>query len=183
VYIYREGDNMGIIYKETVRYKRYSFLRSIIVLFLFIVTMNLLVNSVHYSSRYDIAIEIILLAGGVLAAYVLKVGFDMAYTHRICYRYKLIDKELIFERTFGSSDKVILSVNAKDIELLMPLSEAKETKGVDRIYKFLCGSQNNNIYCCVVNNNGQKIKFYFQPSDELVKKIKLVMDIEKKPLD
>lgn len=166
---------MGIIYKEMVRHKRASFSKWAVLLLMFVLTVNVLVNSAHYSKNYDIAIEILLLLGGTLSAAMLKMGFDMAYTKRICYMYKLIDKELIFERVIGGSKKFILSIDMKNVETFAPRCEVKNIRNVDRTYKFLCSPSPKNIYCCVVNDKGRQVKVCFQPSDELVKKLKVVM--------
>lgn len=165
---------MGIIYKEIVRHRKVSSVRGFIMLVACILTVNILVNSTHYSSEYNIALEILLIAGGLLAIPILKSIVHVAYTQRICYAYKLIDKELIFERNIGKSRKVILDIDMEDVEVFLPAMEAKDIKG-SRTYKFLCRPSKENIYCCVVRERDEKVKVYFQPSSELIRKLKLVM--------
>lgn len=166
---------MGTIYKEIIRHKRISFIRGLALLFLSILSINILVNSSSYSTRYNIELGLILLADSILLVIMLKFAFDLAYLHRICYTYKLIDRELIFERKIGNSRKVILSVDTKYMELLSLRHEVKNIKGIDRTYKFLCNPLKSRTYCCVVNHHGKRIMFYFQPSDELVNKIKTIL--------
>lgn len=170
-----KGENMGIIYKEMVRHRKISLWRGLLLLVLCIMTTNLLVNSVHYSSMYAVDFELLMAAGGILALYVLRSVFHITYTHRICYMYKLIDKELIFERVMGDSRKVILSIDMKNVEMLVPAKDARDLKDISRTYKFLCSSSKCNVYCCVVKIKDQKVKVYLQPSPELVRKLKMVM--------
>jgi len=171
---------MGIIYREMVRYRKDSFIRGLSLLVLFILVINLLVNSGHYSDRFNIAVESLIFIGAMAATVMVKLFFDIAYTHKICYMYKVIDKDLIFERILGSSSKAILSMDMKHAELLAPASDVKDLKDIDRVYKFLCSPKKKNIYCCVVNDGGIKIKVCFQPSDELVKKLMMIMENNKR---
>lgn len=166
---------MGIIYREVVRYKKGSFIRGLVFIMLSILTANIMVNSWGYSTKYNIQLGFILFAGAVLLVPIAKEIFSIAYIHRICYTYKLIDKELIFEKTLGKSKKTVFSVNTKEIELITPVNKSKGIKGIDRTYRFLCDFSKERAYCCIVNCKGKKIAIYIQPSDELVKKMNKII--------
>jgi hypothetical protein len=55
--------------------------------------------------------------------------------------------------------------------LFIPAGESRGIKGIDRTYRFICGPLKKRTYCCIVNSNGRRSRFLFQPSDELIKKI------------
>jgi hypothetical protein len=162
---------MGIIYREVVRYKKTSFIKGLILVMLTILATNILVNSWGYSTRYNIQVGFILIAGSVIAALILKEIYSIVYIHRICYTYKLIDKELIFEKAMGKSRKIFFSVNTRDIERIIPANNTKSIKGIDRTYKFLCDFSKDKAYCCIVNQKGEKIALYVQPSEALIRKL------------
>lgn len=166
---------MGIIYREVVRYKKISFLRGLFFVMLSILAANIIVNSWGYSTKYNIQIGILLFIGSVLLAMIIREAVGIVYLRRICYTYKLIDKELIFEKTLGKSKRTVFSVNTKDIESIAPGNKSKGIKGIDRTYRFLCDFSKEKAYCCVVNNKGKKIAIYIQPSDELVKKMNRIV--------
>lgn len=166
---------MGVLYKETLRHRKSSFAKALFVLFLLAFIMSTLVNSAQFSSRFDINIELILLADSLLAVYAIRMIYYMFYVSRICYYYRLIDRELIFEKLLGDSRRVVISFDARDIEQLAPLKELRNVKDIDRTYKFLCNHSKNKIYCCIVNQKGKNVRFYFQPSEELINKLNTVI--------
>lgn len=166
---------MGILYKEIIRNKKFSIIKGLFLIILFTLVTFLATNSVDYSLRYNIRLDIILLIDVFLSAIMFKIIYEIAYSNRLSYTYKLIDTELIFERMIGNNRRVILSVDARNIEAILQLKEGKNFKDIDRTYKFLCRPCKNKTYCCIVNNKGKKIKFYFQPSDELMRKIENIM--------
>lgn len=166
---------MGIIYKEVVRHKKISFIHGLLLVLLAILTANFFVNAWSYSNRYNIELEILLVAGFIFLIVVFKIAYDIAYRYRICYTYKLIDTELIFEKAVWKNKKPVLCINVKQIEQLLPSTMDNEIQNVARTYRFLCNSRRCKKYCCIVNQDGRKIMFYFQPSDELVKKLNVVM--------
>lgn len=166
---------MGVLYKEVVRHRKISFAKGLLVLFLLALISSTLANSSDFSNRYDIEIEFILIADALVGVYTLRLAYHMFYLSRVCFSYKLIDKELIFEKMVGGSRKAILSFDAKYIEQFVPAGELKNIKDVDRTYKFLCKHSKNKVYCCIVNCKGRKVKYYFQPSEELIRKLKTVV--------
>ena len=173
-----EGDIMGIIYKESIRNKKVSIIKILFFIVLFTLVAHLGANSADYSIKYEIRLELILLTDAVFFAIMIRMLYNMLYVNRIFYTYKLIDKELIFEKNIGSTRKVILSIDVTDIESFLPLKEDKGSKDIERTYKFLCLSSKKNDYSCVVNHKGKKMKLYFEPSSQLVGKLKYIMNQE-----
>lgn len=167
---------MGFIYKEEVHYKKVSFLKGLAAIFLFIVTINLLINSNQYSINYNVDVLSLFIVDGLLIAVLCRVVYNLLYVRRISYTYKLIDRELIFEKVVGESKRVILGIDTKDIELFVPAVKAKASGEVVHTYKFLCCPLKSGAYSCVVNNKGKRIKFFFQPSAELIRKLNILME-------
>lgn len=169
---------MGFLYREVIANKRTSASKAMAFIVLLTLAAYTSANSVNYSNRYDIWLGLILFIDAVLLALVLRIAYEIVYLSRLRYKYMLIDKELIFEKIVGNSRKVVLSINTKDIEAIKGISEGRKYKNIDRTYKFLCSPCRSKIYCCIVNHDGKKIRSYFQPSEELLKKLTSLMRVE-----
>ncbi|KPU43056.1 hypothetical protein OXPF_33060 [Oxobacter pfennigii] len=163
---------MGIIYKEMVSYKKASFLKIILLLIFFLLTFNLMVNSAHYSSRYNVAIEIFVLFGSAVAIAMMSVSYNLFYKSRLSYTYKLIDRELIFERKVGSGNKkVILGVDMKHAEFFVYSAQGDKIKDIDRVFNFVCGNSRKDTSCLIAFHKDKKIKVFFKPSPGLILKL------------
>lgn len=173
---WRKEDIMGLIYKEDIHYKKLSSIRWTVLILLFMLAANVLTDSYYYSMHYHIEIGAFVFLGSLLAILAILQAYDMIYLHSISYKYKLIDRELIFEKVVRGKSRAVLGVDVKHADLLVPANEEEDNRNIGRTYKFLCCSlKNSKVYCCIANRNGEKIRIYFEPSRELVAKLNMVL--------
>jgi hypothetical protein len=63
----------------------------------------------------------------------------------------------------------------KDVQVLMSAASLDNLGFTGRTYKFSCSSSKNDLYCCIALKDGKKVRLYFEPSKELVRKLVTIM--------
>lgn len=166
---------MGIIYKEVKKGKDINFYEFMILAFLLTIILNLLINSISYSSKYNLEIEIFIILTFLLSLTLIFLIFDLIYSRRICCTYKLIHYELICEKSIGKLKRDLLNINMNNVVMIIPESKSKGLKNIEKTYRFCCKSKKSDLYCCIVKVDNKMIKLLFQPSEELLKKLQLII--------
>jgi hypothetical protein len=160
---------MGTLYREKVEYKYLKASRMLLRLIFGVLALDLVFILVTLIGEIEKTIypglSILLLSG----------AFTIVLWDRCskCYRYGIIDRELIIERLSGSKRKVVLSLNLSQILYLSRITESTPRVTVDGEYSFTCEGKRGRIYRCVFEKNGKLYSFNFEPSSALLKKIEM----------
>lgn len=153
------------LHKEVIERKQYS----IILIFL-----AMLMTFIIVSDLLDVMVP---------KTYLFKIIKYLSYLIMICialfqikrlrtkYKYSLIQDELIIHKITGESENLLEIVNLADIQYIGrsdKITDKLNFHGVKR-YDF-CKLRTKN-YICVYKLEGRLKKFYFNPSDRLIRNI------------
>jgi hypothetical protein len=162
---------MGILYKEVVEYKYQRNIKPILA----IILLLLIANTFFLLSSYRRAVEGLAYVSYALIPIALITAFVLNLKSSIRYRYGIIDNELIIERFNKKKRKVTLNLNTKYICSIERFNSDKKMDRVDEEYNFICSGKKKEVYCCTFKRNGRLCRFYFEPSQELIKKLNMLM--------
>lgn len=162
---------MGILYKEVVEYKYQRNIKPILLIILVLITAN----TFFLLSSYRRLMDELAYVSYVIIPLALTAAFILNLKSRKRYRYGIIDNELIIERFNGEKRKVVLSLNAKYISKIEKVVSDKRLDRVDEEYNFICSGRKKEVYYCTFKRNGKLCRFYFEPSQELIKKLNMLM--------
>lgn len=157
---------MGNIYREVVCKKKAKAIILIVLFVSLIIGLSTFLSAVHSIDRFDKRI-----INYVLTA--LTVMF-IAYQTFQCitkYKYSIMINKLMVHRIYSNNQTNLENIYLDDIVYI----------GKNRNNKFNCRSFRRKLYmcdilsegkcCCVYRTEDGYNKFYFQPSDELIKRI------------
>lgn len=162
---------MGILYKEVVEYKYQRNIKAILLIILMLITAN----TFFLLSSYRRVIEELAYVSYVIIPLAFVAAFVLNFRARRRYRYGIIDNELIIEKFTGEKRKVVLSLNAKYISKIEKVASDERMGRVDEEYNFICSGRKKEVYYCTFKRNGRLCRFYFEPSQELIKKLNTLM--------
>ncbi|KPU27516.1 hypothetical protein TR13x_05475 [Caloranaerobacter sp. TR13] len=97
-----------------------------------------------------------------------------------CYTYILIDDELLFEKSVGKKNNLILRIPMEDIETIKPYRELKDDENIAYTYKFICDKEYDKFYFGEFEKEGKRYRFIFKPGERLLNALgsKVFSDIE-----
>lgn len=158
---------MGILYRETIirRKTPVVFLIGIIIFTMTIIESildQLYIEKNSISETLDTGL--IVVTGTIIIYEILKC--------KVVYKYAIIENRIIINKIYGNENKTVEKVFFKDIVYI-----GKST-GYDG--KFLFGKRytgntlRKDVICCVYRVDEKLKKFYFQPSESMLKKIERV---------
>lgn len=161
---------MGILYKEVVQYKHYRNIKFIFNLIFILLTMNTVYLLINFKNKES---ELLYINYGILPLSILTLAF-LYIKFRKKYRYNIIDNELIIERLKGEKSDVVLNFNIKHIVKMGKVTPDLKNERVDREYNFICSGKRRSAYYCTFKNADTMCRFYFEPSEELLKKLNML---------
>jgi len=162
---------MGFMYKEVIIRKR---LPVFIVFFLVIILILCLLKIAEImklvSSDMGKFVDIISLF--------ILTGFGMFEFHkcRIKYKYSIIADQLIIHKIKGDEYKLVEDIRIDDIQYIGPNSKLRGIKKHLKTKKYICSVFNMKKQCCVYHIGKKSYKIYFEPSIELIEKVKCIKD-------
>ncbi|MBS5823446.1 MAG: hypothetical protein KID00_06230 [Clostridium argentinense] len=159
---------MGTMYKEIICRKKLSVLLFLFMVILIFILLSDFINSFIGSMRIVCNTFFLFLT----------IGFCIfeAYKCSIKYKYSIIADQLIIHRIRGDVQFLVEDIKIKDIEYVGQCSQGSKFFRLISPKKYICSIFKLNKYCCVYKMNGKISKFYFEPSDELVQKLKNVKE-------
>lgn len=104
------------------------------------------------------------------------VSVGEIYRSGIRYKYSIIADQFIIHKIIRNNNIEEESIKFKDIKFLGRVKDLKENYKVNSTKKYLCSVVNTNRYCCVYSSGGKLKKFYFEPSKEMIGKLKFMMN-------
>ena len=159
---------MGTIYKEVVGEKNQKLSRIII--------------SVILTAA---GVDLVLLIGDFIKGNLQVIGYALVtlaflsttYFYRkskVRYKYLIIDDEVIIEKLIRNKRSVEFNFKAKNIINMERINNKLTDLNASKKPRFFTDNKNNPIYECKVLKNNKTYSFYFQPSEELIKRINII---------
>lgn len=162
---------MGIMHKEIIKRRRdITIVGSIIFLSLMIGLARLVGDIKFYNVKIEIVTDPVFVLLGVMI-----LGYEM----RKCktgYKYSVIANQLIIHKIISSEQETLENLKLDDIVFLGKGRDQINKYKAKREKKYICDYINyKETYCCVYKKDREYRKFYFQPSGEMVEKLKKVI--------
>ncbi|EJO5346128.1 hypothetical protein NRP93_000162 [Clostridium botulinum] len=158
---------MGNMYKETVARRRVPVLFFMLILLVGILFLLELVKNIKF---YGYKLDEILSA--FLLSIVILVSFWEVFKCKVKYSYFIIADQFIIHKIKGNYDKVVENIKLKDIIYFGKCAGIKSKINISKCNKYTCSLLNRDAYCCIYKDGNKTKKFYFEPSSNLIAKIK-----------
>lgn len=155
---------MGTMHKEVIQKKKASTIILTTIVLCCVIVISQKFESVKFIGvKLDIIINPILL--------VLMLGFIILEFRRcsVQIKYSIVGDKLIINKICEKELHALQSININDI-----VDIKKKKLGTFNSLlgeRYFCSFITLDLYCCTYRSNGKNKKFYFKPSDCLVKKI------------
>jgi hypothetical protein len=165
---------MGNMYKEVIFRKRLPvfivfFVVMIIVLYLLKIAEIMNLIPIHMARIIDIFCLFTLIS---FAIYEIKKC-------QVQYKYSIIGEQLIIHRVKGKSQKLVEDIKIQDIRYIGPISKRHAVKWGNKRRNYICSLINLNKHCCIYADGHKSHEVYFEPSSELIEKIKIIKNKQK----
>ncbi|EPY2272137.1 hypothetical protein ACXAUS_000944 [Clostridium sporogenes] len=158
---------MGNMYKETVARRTVPVLFFMLILLVGILFLVEFLKNIKLSSyKLDEMLNIFLLCIAIL------VSFFEVFKCKIKYSYFIIADQFIIHKIKGNYDKVVENIKLKDIIYFGKCAGLRSKINISKSKKYTCSLLNRDTYCCVYKDGNNTKKFYFEPSNNLIAKIK-----------
>lgn len=167
---------MRIMYKEIVTRRKTPFMASMLLgLVIMIVISNILeqIKISNYQIGFITNPVLFVITSIVITLELIKC--------KVKYKYSIISNQLIIHRLKNNNQSVVESVKIEDIVFIGKTKDIKGciNKNIKRAVssisskRYVCSMSMFNQYCCIYKYGNQYKRFYFQPSMEFLKKIKV----------
>lgn len=91
---------------------------------------------------------------------------------KIKYKYSIMGDQLIIHKLNGKQEIIVEDVEFSDIKYIGKNETLEEKFNSRNARKYLCTMFHTNRCYCVYRKNNRLRKFYFEPSEKLIRKIK-----------
>ena len=91
---------------------------------------------------------------------------------KIKYKYSIIADKLMIHKIFLNDEKILEKIRLSDIVYIGKDVKEKKHFNISTTKKYICNLITDKTYCCVYKLGEEYKKVYFQPSSELIRKIK-----------
>ncbi|GCD08378.1 hypothetical protein LGL55_24865 [Clostridium tagluense] len=98
---------------------------------------------------------------------------------KIKYKYSIVADQFIIHKIRGEESKILEDIKLKDIEFIGKHSNCNTHIHISSSKKYICSTFNGSKFCCVYKAGDKFKKFYFEPSEGLMNKIR---SLKAKPL-
>ena len=159
------------MYKEMVQRKKLPALVSLfITLIIFICLSDLLpkvsIGSINIKTFVTLVFNMIMIALCYMEFLKCKVR----------YKYLIVADQLIIHRIRGQEVIIREDIKLKDIEYIGKCSKYSSDIHISSSKKYICSTFIGSKFCCVYKAGNKFKKFYFEPSDGLMNKIRLLKE-------
>ena len=162
------------MYREMVQRKKFP---AIVLLFVTLIAIICLSEILPKISIGSINIKTF----ATMVFYILMVALCyMEFSKcKIKYKYSIVADQFIIHKIKGEEVKIQEDIKLKDIEFIGKYSNCNTDIHISSSKKYMCSTFNGNKFCCVYKSGEKFKKFYLEPSDGLMNKIKA---LKAKPL-
>ena len=162
------------MYKEMVQRKKFP---AVVLLFITLITFICLSDLLSKISINSINIKtFVTMLFNTLMIALCYIEFSKC---KVKYKYSIVADQFIIHKIRGEEVKILEDIKLKDIEFIGKNSNCNTDIHISSSKKYMCSTFNGSKFCCVYKVGAKFKKFYFEPSDGLMNKIKL---LKAKPL-
>ena len=95
---------------------------------------------------------------------------------KIKYKYLIVADQFIIHKIRGEEVTIREDIKLKDIKFIGKNCDYSSDADIISSKKYICSTSIGSKFCCVYKVEDKFKKFYFEPSDGLMKKIKLLKE-------
>jgi len=162
------------MYKEMVQRKKFP---AVVLLFITLITFICLSDLLSKISINSINIKtFVTMLFNTLMIALCYIEFSKC---KVKYKYSIVADQFIIHKIRGEEVKILEDIKLKDIEFIGKYNNCNTDIHISSSKKYMCSTFNGSKFCCVYKVGAKFKKFYFEPSDGLMNKIKL---LKAKPL-
>lgn len=114
----------------------------------------------------------------LFAVFALLIGscfcFRFVYRHLSKFDYKLIDKELILERSLGQANHVVYTIDAEHLKKIVPYEQFQEKKKISRLGYLVVGKDTSHWYVIVYSKEEKDCHLVIEPNEAFLKGIEQI---------
>ncbi|KAJ49940.1 hypothetical protein BD780_003922 [Clostridium tetanomorphum] len=158
---------MGNMYKETIKRRK---LPSLLKLFIILVSVLFFIEIIEGLTVSGQNVRIIAMIFCTTLV-ILTLIFEI-FRCRVRYTYSIIADQFIIHKIKGSEDKVVENIKLRNIQYIGQKSIPKFKEDIISSKKYVCSILNFSPYCCIYRDGSNLKRFYFEPSNNLIEKIK-----------
>lgn len=92
---------------------------------------------------------------------------------KVKYRYSIVADEFIIHKIRGDEVTILEDIKLKNIDFIGRFENYKADIHISASKKYICSTFLRNKFCCVYKVEDKFKKFYFEPSEGLMNKIRL----------
>ena len=162
--LYKE-DKLVAMYREVVERKKMPVILMLFLIFTVILFISGFVSKVttnYIDNIFELFVSIIMS---------LIIFFQVSKC-KTKYKYSVIEDELIIHKLKGKEQIVLEDIRFCDIEFIGKHKGIGDSYQIYSSKKYVVSLMNTDKYCCIYKSGNQIKRFYFEPSDNLIKKIK-----------
>ena len=93
---------------------------------------------------------------------------------RVKYKYSIVADEFIIHKVKGNEVTLLEDIKLKNINFIGKNQNYKSNIHISNIKTYMCSTFFRSKLCCVYKADGKFKKFYFEPSEGLINKIRLL---------
>ena len=162
---------MGIMHREIIKQRRdITIIYGVVFLSLMIGLARVIGNIRFYNTKIEIVTDPIFISIGIIL-----ICYEMKKC-KTSYKYSVIADQLIIHKIKSSEQETLENLKLDDIVFLGKGKEQINRYKAKREKKYICDLINKKqTYCCIYKKDREYRKFYFQPSGEMVEKLKKVI--------
>ena len=157
------------MYKEIVERKK---VQAMVLLFIMLITFiclsdilpNMNIGTINSKTIATMFFSILMIAFSYIEFSKCKVK----------YKYSIVADEFIIHRIKGNEVKILEDIKLKNIDFVGRFENFKEDIHISSSKNYICSTFIRSKFCCVYRVEGKYEKFYFEPSEGLMNKIKLL---------
>ncbi len=162
------------MYKEMVQRKKFP---AIVLLFITLITFICLSDLLPKLSIGSINIKtFVTMFFNTLMIALCYVEFSKC---KVKYKYSIVADQFIIHKIKGEAVTILEDIKLKNIEYIGRYCNYNSNIHITSSKKYICSTFVVSKFCCVYKVGDKLKKFYFEPSDGLMKKIRV---LKEKPL-
>ncbi|MBW9152368.1 hypothetical protein [Clostridium estertheticum] len=160
-----------MMYKEMVQRKKLPALVSLFIILIIFICLSDLLPKVSIGR-----INIKTLVNFIFNMIMIALCYMEFLKCKVRYKYLIVADQLIIHRIIGQEVTIREDIKLKDIEYIGKYSNYSSDNHISSSKKYICSTFIGSKFCCVYKAGNKFKKFYFEPSDGLTNKIRLLKE-------
>jgi hypothetical protein len=159
------------MYKEIVQRKKFPVIVLLFVTLVTFICLSDLLSKINISN-INVKVFVTMFFNALMIA-LCYVEFSKC---KVKYKYLIVADQFIIHKIRGQEITIVEDIKLKSIEFIGRYSNCNSNIHISSSRKYICSTFIGSKFCCVYKVEGKFKKFYFEPSDGLMNKIKLLKE-------